>query len=329
MAAKDVDFASFVRQGPFDAAAAFVYGSDQDFVEAALAQLVTSIKAARADFPEIERAPADVISSDAPLVLDFFAEQGLFGDHRLLILNGVAERHSTVLLELFKSSPSKNGSMLLLCSHSLKTKSKLLAAARSSGFCVMIKAYEAPLTRQDVTERLNSLEVAHLEPAAVDLAHRRLRSLDPARRDQTLKLLALYANDGRLSEQDVLDCLPPSEDQEAGEVISSILRGDAPALLQWRRGGALEGVDPIQQLAVIARALSEARRARTGGGGPPVFWKTDKAIKDAARRFTDLDQRLEQAATAAHELERAARSSQALIPEKTERFLLRLGQQFS
>lgn len=332
MAAKDADLSSFLARSEFRRPVLFLYGSDADFVDSAVSEAIDRIRQRRPDLGGVERVQADAVAASPPLLLDFFGERALFGEDRFLVIGGLTERQASVFAAFFKDGRPAPGPLLLLSSSALTTKSKLLAAARDSGFCDMIRAYEAPFSRQDLSERLAEQGVATVEPQALDTAHRRLAAEDPATRAQTVRLLALYADDGRLGAEDVERCLPPSDDQLAGELLECVLSGDARALIAWRRRGAAEGVEPIAQLALAARALGEARRARlaTFGrqGGPPVFWKTEKTVKEAARRAVNFDDKLDQALTAAHGMERAARSSEGLIAEKTERLMLRLAQIF-
>lgn len=329
MAAKDADLASFLTGSDFAASAAFIFGSDADFVDSALSEAIDRIQRKRNDLAGVERMTADVIAASPSSIIDFFDERALFGENRFLAISGVGEKHASIFVQLFKRTAPEPGPLLLIGSSALTSKSKVLAAARSSGFCRMIRAYEAPFTRQEVSARLSEMGVGSIDPDALDAAHHRLAPLDLATRTQTLRLLSLYARDGRLTLEELEACLPPTEDQLAGELLAGILSGDAKALIGWRRQGAAEGADPVAQLAIAARALGEARRARLASGGPPVFWKTDKIVKEAGRRLPDLDQRLERAIVAAHQLERAARSSESLMAEKTERLLLRLAQLFS
>lgn len=328
MAAKDPDFATVINQARFTAPAMFLYGSNADFVDSAVSELIAKIRTARPELAPVERTTGDAVSADPPLAADFFLERPLFGDLRFLTIGQISEKHLSVFSKLFSQSSPEPGPLMLLSAHTLTTRSKLLAAARDSGFCQMIRTYEAPLKRSDVADRMRELGVSRMAPEAIDEAYRRLVGEDPSARAQYYALLALYSEDGVLTADDLAACLPPSEDQLAGELLAAILAGNAAALVAWRRIGAQEGQDPAQQLGVLARALSDARRARIGGSGPPVFWKTEKTVKDAARRFPDFDARLDQAATAAHQLERAARSTEALLAERTERLLLRLSQLF-
>ena len=326
MAAKDSDLAAFLARGDFTSPALFLFGSNADFVDSAATEVIDRVRKSRPDLSGVERFSADGLNAAPATVIDFFNERPLFGDHRFLAVTGVTERQSSYIDPLFQSGPPEMGPMLLLCSNSLTSKSKLLGAARDSGFCTMIRAYEAEFTRSELSERLAELGVDTVEPSALDLAHRRLASEDLATRTQTMRMLALYARNGRLSAEDLDACLPPGEDQLAGELLAALLSSDLRAVVAWRRRGAAEGAEPIGQLSILARALSEARRARlaaTGqASGPPVFWKTDKIVKDAARRIRDIDMKLDRAISMVHQLERSARSSEGLIQERTERLLI-------
>lgn len=326
MATKDADVAGYLAKSEFRAPAVFFYGSDADFVDSAVSQAIDQVRKRRKDLSAVERVSIDAIAASPPLLLDFFSEIGLFGEPRFMCVTGLTETHAKILDGLFKTSPKPNpGPLLLLGSSSLKSKSKVFDWARGSGFCELVRAYDAPFTRQEAAARLEELGVATVEPAALETLQRRLATEDPANRAQTLRLIALYAEDGRLSAADLESCLPPGEDQLSGELLEGLLSGDPKATVAWLRRGASSGTEPIAQLALAARALGEARRSRGGGR---VFWKTENIVKQAARRFDDFDTRLERAVSAAHQLERAARSSEGLIPEKTERLMLQIARLF-
>lgn len=327
MAGKDPDFARIGAQSGFSEPAFFLYGSDDGLVSSALSDLVARAQKKRPDLGPVERKTAADLSAEPALLLDFFDERPLFGDHRFLVVSELGERQAKLLLSLFEQPDPAPGPLLMLASHSFKTRAKTLEAARSCVFCTVVSAYEAPFSRADAEYALAAAGVTSLDADALAMAHRHLATLDPASRRMGVEQLALYANAGALAADDVAACLPATGDLDASDLLDALLSASAPRLLAWRRRGAAEGADPIQQLAALARSLADARRALSPVG-PPAFWRVDKLVKAAARTLPRLDARIESALVAAHHEELAARKGGALAAERLERLLLRLSQIF-
>lgn len=330
MAGKDPDIGAYAERGGFGAPIIFLYGSDEAFVSAAFVDLGRRIAAARPDLGGLERRNAQEIGADASILGDFFAEVSLFGESRFMAVGDLTERQGAALTAILEGPPPPPGPLLLLASSSVKSKSKLLAAARASAFCDVVSAYEAPLSRGALLSaafRAKGLSAA--SDAALETALRRLQNEDPASRAHIIDKLALYAAGAPLDEGDIDACLPAGGEADVSLLAESLLAGRAGPLIQWRRRGEAEGVDAAQQLALVARSLGDARRARKGGPGAPVFWRVDKAVKAAAARLDGFDRRVETAIGLAYQAELASRRSDALTPERTERLLLRLAQIFA
>lgn len=329
MAGKDPDIGAYAARGRFESPIIFLYGSDEAFVSAAFVDLGRRIAAARGDLGPLERASAAEVAADPSTLGDFFSEIGLFGDNRFLAISDVAERLGPVLTPVLAGAAPTPGPLLLLASHSLKSKSKLIGAARACAFCELVSCYEAPLSKAAVAEALSAKGVSAGSDAALELIHRKLQPEDPASRAFLIEQLALYAGGAALSEADVAACLPTGGEEDVTVLAEALLSARPEALLRWRRRGGAEGTDVIQQLSLIARALSDIRRVRVGGPGAPVFWRVDKAVKAASMRLEGFERRVETALGLAYQAELAARRAEALSPERTERLLLRLAQIFA
>ncbi|MEL6980395.1 MAG: hypothetical protein AAGM38_17200 [Pseudomonadota bacterium] len=288
MATRDPDLAAYSEGATFRTPILFLYGSDESLVASAVTDLAKKIRDARPDLETPERLAAPAMRSDAAQLYDFFDEQPLLGGARFLIITDLTERDGKTVMAAFERDAPSPGPMVLFATHGLRARSKIIDAARRCPFCDLISVYEAPLTKQAAA---SILDAARLQPASDDaltLAHRLLSTLDPASRHQFIEQIALYCTGAQFEADDLVACFPEARDHDPSSILDAILSGGESDLIAWRRAGAAEGSDPIQQLAMTARALTDARRALSPVG-PPVFWKVDKTVKAAARRLSHFD----------------------------------------
>lgn len=322
MAPKDIDVNRLdpkqVAQHPI----LVVFGSDKDLVNDACLELCRKILSARPEFEKWSSISAIDPAFESSLILDFFRVESLFGTPEFLLVTDLTEKHGSYLQNLFKQSINSNA-LLMLSSSTVKSKSKIIQAARDCNHCRVLSCYESRFSRQDLASELNSLGISSLAPPVLDTLASDLANLHPGERRFEIARISLFARDGSISVEDLAALRRPSAaslDQAAS--LAELFFAERPLDLMTRyRGFKQNGGDDIAFLLIFGRAIADSIRAVEGA--PGVFWKLANVVKTARLDRLAFKTKLQTLQTDLLSVERTLRQSSSLSNEKIERLLLR------
>ncbi|MEL6226180.1 MAG: hypothetical protein AAFR01_04080 [Pseudomonadota bacterium] len=108
-----------------------LFGNEEALVSSTASDLASQIASAR-EIADVVRFSSAEVLSDPSLLIDFFGGVSLFNEARLLFVEGLTERHHSIMVEFLARVPDSTPDFVLLSSHSLKSRSKLLDLLRNS-----------------------------------------------------------------------------------------------------------------------------------------------------------------------------------------------------
>lgn len=307
----------------------FLYGSDAALVDAGAQSALGALRS-RFRGATVDDLPLAALLSDPARLLDALATRSLFDDPAITVVPDLTERGaklvSTFLSDL-ADAPENAG--FLFASASLKSKSKLLDAARRHPATTVISCYDHGLDRAALRQRLQSAGIRVTDATAEDRLLDLFENADLGRIDRSIVKLALYARgDEPLTIADIDACIAMGDPAGLDMLTEALLEGRREALLAEVASRLRLGEDPAQITAMFGRLLQDLASGAAAldgeSGGRKPFWKTEKLLKSARRMLPDLRARLERSLVAVHELEKRLRTSPAMPDVEIERLVLAL-----
>ncbi len=329
MARGDIDARQLDVAALKSANVCILFGNDEALVSSSASELANQIASAR-EIADVVRLSSAEVLSDPSLLIDFFGGVSLFNEARLLFVEGLTERHHSIIVEFLARVPDSTPDFVLLSSHSLKSRSKLLDLLRNSPTAVTASCYESGLSRTGLRSRLLAHDI-ELDETAIDRTLEIARAFDPSSFKMFLMKLSLASPPGeKLSEETVLSVCSPGFLDVSSEHIQAAFSPRRSALYEQFQSELANGASGSRFLIDLGRSLQTMlNRARAGGSKSSMHWRTEELYKRVSARFSDLPDRIERALAEIHRTEARLRTASTLEQAEIERLLVRVSQALS
>lgn len=306
-----------------------LFGSDSALIDSAGRDLAQRIAMERT-IDQTTRVPAADILAEPNTLIDFFSDISLFGEKRLLWVDGLNERLAPICGELLARGAPPSDDVVLFTAHSLKSRSKLLDAFRQSPFALAISCYDVGIDRSGLRKRIADEQLS-IDDDALDRLLEVAQALDPsAFRDVLAKLCLLAEPGGRVGLPLVEQATPPQAVSRDADLLTAALSNRRAALYHLFQNDLQDGGSAAGFLAALGRALASAMsKARGGRGGPRLHFRAEEAVTRAVSRTSDLAERIERVLAEIHRTETRLRSGSSHEREEVERLLIRAAQTFN
>lgn len=342
-ALKGKDIERFLATPDEAAVCALIYGPEQGLVHERAERLAKQVAEDLAD-PWRVTSLSDQEASDAARLTDEAAAQSFLGGRRVVRVRAAGAGTSgavEALLTAAEAGTMQAAALVIVEAGDLKKSSALRKVCETSPKAVAIACYPegfrdtmAAIRAQCAEEGLDlSGDAAELLTSALGDDRGLLR--------QEVEKLILYkgvqgqrTDDDQISSDDVAVCLADVPHEDSFAISSLALSGNTKALSAAMAEAEASGTSVISLLRLtqnrINRLLPAAEAMASGQGAgaamkairPPVFFKEQDAVTEQLRKWPLP--RLERAAAAIYEAEKACKRTGAPAQAIAERVLLRL-----
>jgi DNA polymerase-3 subunit delta len=275
------------------------HGPDEAASADLAAQLVAYLAPGGDEMAVVTLAPA-LLKSDPARLADEAAAVSMFGDRRVVRVDGVSEEVGEAV-DLLLTAPAA-GNPVVMTAGALRKGSKLLAAVEAAPKAMAVISYEpdARDAGRIVETIANELGLQPARDAAARLVDATGGDRGLLRRE--LEKLALFVDASpdrpqRLTSDDVLAVGAAIDDADFSALVDAVA-GGRPALADRQLGRLLgQGIAGIALLRTVAKRLwllAELRSAVDAGSSaqavvdaarPPIFWKEKAAVAAQVERW--------------------------------------------
>lgn len=326
---RDIDFRRFRQNRTVPSNIICVYGSDKDIVNSATKQITAQIASHKPANYEIKNLSSDQIGKEPSILIDFFSGASLFGSPQILEVDGVSERHRSIISQLVHTEidhPSTD--YIVLSSSSLKRNSKLLDELRSSASCTIISAYEERMETSDIKAHLRVAGFDNTSDDVFVLLGETAKVLTYNEMTMFLEKITLLNTGNSITEADINEQLPGEVGSLETDYLEALFSGDSQRAIRSLDAFLVHHADPLALSTMLNRQFLDIL-STINGQSKVLHFKVQKIVASSQNRVPDFSSRIELAVKELHVFENYTRTNNLKPEIELERCFMRISHIFN
>ena len=306
---------SFFESPPRGLIGVLIYGNDHIRVADKKQKLIYSMLGPKAD-EEMRLAKISIenLKKSPEQAIDLCKAQGFFPGQRAVLIEKANETISDLIIKAIDVWRDGDAT-LILTSGPLKPASTLRKFFEQHKNTVSVAIYDNPMTRSEIEKMISDVGLKNVTQDSFNHLAQIALQLEPGDFKQTIEKLALYKlnDESPLTNHDISECVPISNEAQIDEVLSVVLSGNHSKISQIVNRLRSQGVLPVTLVIAATRHFKNLFSIATNPKGPnsgaaalrpPIYgprkeslinqaqiWGPEK-IKDAIKSITDTDLQL-------------------------------------
>jgi len=249
------DLTSFFESPPNKMAGVLIYGSDSMRITEKKQKLIHSLLGPNADGEmRLDRVSRENLKKEPEQLIDLCKAKGFFPGPRALLIEEANETITDIVtkaIDVWKDGDA----ILILTAGPLKPASNLrkLFEQQKTTFSALI--YDNPLTKSEIQAMISEAGIQNVKQDSFAQLVEIALQLEPGDFRQTIEKLALYklSDETQLSNQDISNCIPISNETQIEEVLAVILSGNQAKISQIVNRLKSQGVLPVTLVIAATR----------------------------------------------------------------------------
>lgn len=278
-------------------AALLLYGADAMRIAGIRQKFLAGFLGANAaEEMRLARFSGAELRSDPAALSDAMKAIGFFPGPRAVLVTEAGEGLAAPLADALGGAAPEDA-LVLIEAGALAKGSKLRKLVEGAKNGLAIGIYDDPPAPAEVTAQLVAAGLSGEGPGAgalLDWAQR----LEPGDFAQLVEKASLFAEDGRISAEEVAAIAPLAAEEDLDATIGLVAAGNARALPGALARLAAQGVAPVTLIIAARRHFQRLHKVATHPGGiaagmgalrPPVFGPRRSALERQARTWGGVD----------------------------------------
>ena len=228
------DLISFFESPPKGVAGILIYGNDHMRVASKRQKLIQSLLGPKAEEEmRLSRISRENLKKAPDQAIDLCKAQGFFPGKRALLIEEANETISDVIIktvDIWKDGDAT----LILTSGPLKPASTLRKFFEQHKNTVSAPIYDNPMTRSEIENIISDVGLKNVTQDSFNHLAQIALQLEPGDFKQTIEKLTLYKlnDESPLTNHDISECVPISNEAQINEVLSVVLSGNHSKISQ-------------------------------------------------------------------------------------------------
>ena len=306
-----------------------LYGSDNEILTESTRQICQVITKSSSLQYETTRISSDQLIKEASLLIDFFSGISLFGEHRILVVEGISERHITLFNNLLASNiPPDNFDYLVIASSSLKRKSKLLEIFRNHPCCTVISSYDNKIEPLELRSLIKDNGIRNLSDSVINSLEEIAQSQTYNETVELIKKISLLSKDTAITDNTLYELLPEDFQSAHTGHLEALFSGNPQWAQQTLTHHLKDVTDPSALSAIINRQLIDIISILSGQNKVANF-RMQKIISSHQHKVPNFISRIEAAIIELHLFDIKSRKNNTSSIMELERCFIRISHLFA
>ena len=290
------DLISFFDSPPKGVAGVLIYGNDHMRVANKRQELIFSLLGPKADEEmRLARISRENLKKMPEQAIDLCKAQGFFPGHRALLIEEANETVTDILIKAF--NVWKDGdATIVVTAGSLKPTSNLRKFFEQHKNTVSIAIYDNPMIRSEIEKIISDAGLENVTQESFNQLSQIALQLEPGDFKQTVEKLALYKlnDETSLTDQDISNCIPISNEAQIEEVLKVVLSGNHLKISQIVSRLQSQGVMPVtlvisatRHFKILFSIATNPKGPSTGAAAlrPPVYGPRKESLINQAQKW--------------------------------------------
>ena len=253
LTSRDID--SFFKSPPKRMTGVLIYGNDPMRVSNKRQHLIKSLLGPTAEEEmRLARISREKLKKTPEQAIDLCKAQGFFPGERALLIEDANETIADIIIIALEEWKDGDATIIVTAG-SLKPSSRLRKYFEQKKNTFALPIYDNPLTRFDVEKIIEEAGLQNVTKESFRQLMTFASDLQPGDFHQSIAKLALYKikDETPVTSQDIIKCMPNSNEADIDEVLNVILAGNELKISQILGRLSSQGTPPVTFIIVATR----------------------------------------------------------------------------